>query len=587
MEVQRQPDTFWFNKIMKFKALAKYIEGIEKTSSRNTITELLSSLFKKLSENEIRETIFLLQGRLVPLYESKEFGMAEKLIVNSAIKAFEIEKNKFILELKKIGDIGTTVEYFKNKIVLREQDLSISEVFEKLTLLADAEGKGSQEVKINVLADLISKLDPLSTRYLVRIPIGTMRLGFSDMTILDALSWMTRGDKSLRPQLQYSYHVKPNLGLIATILKRKNGIDKLKEIEPEVFTPIIMMRAERMSSGDEIIKKIGVCAVEPKYDGFRLQIHKKGNEVKMYSRNLDDVSHMYPDIIKGIIKQIKEPSVIIEGEAIGYSPKTGEYLSFQDTVQRKRKYDIETMKKTVPLRLFVFDLLYLGGKSYINQEFKKRREQLEKLVKISSNQIIDTILLAPQTIEDNGSNIEKRFDEAVSKNLEGIIAKKIDGIYKPGAREWNWIKFKKSYSSKIIDTIDCLIMGYDFGKGKRTGFGIGAFLVGVYDKNSDKYVTVAKIGTGLSDDEWRELKKRSENKKTLKKPIIYKTNDQIDCDIWIKPSIVVEIKSDEITKSPLHSAGLALRFPRLERFRDDKLPEDATSLEELKKLYML
>src|SRR3990167_5372822 len=443
---------------MKFKELAKYIEEIEKTSSRNTITELLSSLFKKLSENEIRETIFLLQGRLVPLYESKEFGMAEKLIVNSAVTAFDIEKNKFILELKKIGDIGTAVEYFKNKIVLREQDLSISEVFEKLTILADAEGKGSQEIKINVLADLISKLDPLSTRYLVRIPIGTMRLGFSDMTILDALSWMMRGDKSLRPILQHSYHVKPNLGLIATILKRKNGIDKLKEIEPEVFTPIIMMRAERMSSGDEIIKK-------------------KGNEVKMYSRNLDDVSHMYPDIIEGIIKQIKETSIIIEGEAIGYSPKTGEYLSFKDTVQRKRKYDIETMKMAVPLRLFLFDLLYLGRKSYINQEFKKRRDQLEKLVKISGNQKIDTILLAPQTIENSGSSIEKRFDEAVSKNLEGIIAKKIDGIYKPGAREWNWIKFKKSYSSKIIDTIDCLIMGYDFGKGKRTGFGIGAFLV--------------------------------------------------------------------------------------------------------------
>ena len=571
---------------MKFKELAKYIEEIEKTSSRNTITELLSSLFKKLSENEIRETIFLLQGRLVPLYESKEFGMAEKLIVNSAVTAFDIEKNKFILELKKIGDIGTAVEYFKNKIVLREQDLSISEVFEKLTILADAEGKGSQEIKINVLADLISKLDPLSTRYLVRIPIGTMRLGFSDMTILDALSWMMRGDKSLRPILQHSYHVKPNLGLIATILKRKNGIDKLKEIEPEVFTPIIMMRAERMSSGDEIIKKIGVCAVEPKYDGFRLQIHKKGNEVKMYSRNLDDVSHMYPDIIEGIIKQIKETSIIIEGEAIGYSPKTGEYLSFQDTVQRKRKYDIETMKMAVPLRLFLFDLLYLGRKSYINQEFKKRRDQLEKLVKISGNQKIDTILLAPQTIENSGSSIEKRFDEAVSKNLEGIIAKKIDGIYKPGAREWNWIKFKKSYSSKIIDTIDCLIMGYDFGKGKRTGFGIGAFLVGVYDKKNDSYVTVAKIGTGLTDEEWKELKKRSENKKTLKKPIIYKTNDQIDSDIWIKPSIVVEIKSDEITNSPLHSAGLALRFPRLERFRDDKSPDDVTSFEEVKKLYL-
>lgn len=570
---------------MKFKELAKYIGEIEKTSSRNKITELLSSLFKKLSKDEIKETIFLLQGRLVPLYESKEFGMAEKLIVNSAINSFNINKDDFNLELKKIGDIGITVEHFKNKIHLKEQGLSINEVFQKLTILADAEGKGSQDIKIKILADLISKLDSLSTRYLVRIPIGAMRLGFSDMTILDALSWMMAGDKSLRPLLEHSYHVKPNLGLLGSILKSTHGIDELKKIEPEVFTPIIMMRAERMSSGDEIIKKIGLCAIEPKYDGFRLQIHKKGNQVKMYSRNLDDVSHMYPDIIEGIIKQIKETSVIIEGEAIGYNPNTGEYLSFQDTVQRKRKYDIETMKITIPLRLFVFDLLYFDGKSYINQEFKIRREQLEKIVKISGNKIIDTILLAPQSIEDKGPNIEKKFDDAVSKNLEGIIAKKLDGIYKPGAREWNWIKFKKSYSSKIDDTIDCLIMGYDFGKGKRTNFGIGAFLVGVYDKKNDSYVTVAKIGTGLTDDEWKTLKKRSENKIVMKKPLSYVINDQIICDVWIKPSIVVEIKADEITKSPLHSSGLALRFPRLERFRDDKLPQDSTSIAELKNIY--
>jgi len=570
---------------MEFKELAKYIEEIELTSSRNKITELLSSLFKKLSESEIKETIFLLQGRLVPLYESKEFGMAEKLIVNSAIDTFKIEKDKFNLELQRIGDIGSTVESFKKTNLLKDEHLSISEVFKQLTILADSSGKGSQDTKIKILSNLISKLDPLSTRYLVRIPINTLRLGFSDMTILDSLSWMIKGDKSLRPLLQHSYHVKPNLGNIASILKGKNGIDKLKKMDPEIFTPIIMMRAERMSSGEEIIKKIGICAIEPKYDGFRLQIHKQRNIVKMYSRNLDDVSHMYPDIVEGISKQIKDNSLIIEGEAIGFNPKTGEYLSFQDTVQRKRKYDIESMKKTIPLRLFVFDLLYLDGESYINQEFDIRRKKLEEILKIKTKN--DCIRLAPQTIERSGIEIEKKFDEAVSDNLEGIIAKKTTGIYKPGAREWNWIKFKKSYSSKIDDTIDCLIMGYDFGKGKRTKFGIGAFLAGIYDNKNDVYLTVAKIGTGLTDEEWIELKKRSNKNIIKEKPKSYSINDQIKCDVWIKPSIVVEIKADEITKSPLHSSGLALRFPRLERFRDDKSPADTKSLDELKKLYIL
>lgn len=568
---------------MEFKELAKYIEEIELTSSRNKITELLSSLFKKLSESEISETIFLLQGRLVPLYESKEFGMAEKLIVNSAVDAFKIEKDKFNLELQKIGDIGSTVELFKKINLLNDEHLSINEVFKQLTILADSSGKGSQDTKIKILSNLISKLDPLSTRYLVRIPINTLRLGFSDMTILDSLSWMIKGDKSLRPLLQHSYHVKPNLGNIASILKRKNWEEELKKIEPEVFTPIIMMRAERMSSGEEIIKKIGICAIEPKYDGFRLQIHKQGDKVKMYSRNLDDVSHMYPDIIEGINKQIREKSLIIEGEAIGFNPKTGEYLSFQDTVQRKRKYDIELMKKTIPLRLFVFDLLYLDGKSYINQEFDIRRKKLEEILKIKSKN--NRIRLAPQTIEKTGIEIEKKFDKAVADNLEGIIAKKTTGIYKPGAREWNWIKFKKSYSSKIDDTIDCLIMGYDFGKGKRTKFGIGAFLAGIYDDKNNTYLTVAKIGTGLTDEEWIELKKRSNKNITKQKPKSYIINDQIKSDVWIEPSIVVEIKADEITKSPLHSSGLALRFPRLEKFRDDKQPSDSTNLLELRNIF--
>ncbi|MFH1827125.1 MAG: ATP-dependent DNA ligase [bacterium] len=568
---------------MQFKVLAKYIEEIEKTSSRNKITELLSSLFKKLNKQEIKETIYLLQGRIVPLYESKEFGMAEKLIINSALKAFNLDKNTFNKKFKEIGDLGTTVESFK--IDQPKKELSISDVFESLNKLAEAEGKGSQDIKTDILANLILDLDSLSSKYLVRIPIGAMRLGFSDMTILDSLSWMMKGDKSLRPILQHVYHVKPNLGYIAETLK-DNGLDKLNNVTPEIFTPIIMMRAERMSSGEEIIKKIGKCAIEPKYDGFRLQVHKKGNEVKMYSRNLDDVSFMYPDIKDAVIRHVKAKSVILEGEAIGYNLKTGNYLPFQETVQRKRKYNIDQMRESVPLQLIIFDLLFVDGESYINQQFSKRRKKLKEIIKVQ-NKSGSKLNIAPESIEEEGKHIDKLFDDAIEKNLEGIVAKKLTGVYKPGAREWNWIKFKKSYSSKIKDTIDCVVMGYDYGKGKRTGFGIGAFLVGVYDSKNDKYVTVAKIGTGLSDIEWKELKKRGDSQIVVIKPLNYKTNDQVNCDVWIKPFIVVEIKADEITKSPLHSAELALRFPRLERFRDDKLPEDITLLDELKKLYKL
>ena len=437
---------------------------------------------------------------------------------------------------------------------------------------------------MSLLSTLIRQLDSVSARFLVRIPTGDIRMGFSDMTILDSYSWMIKGDKSLRPMFQKAYHVRPELGFIGRLIKEK-GFKELDKIEPVVFTPIIMMRAERMSSAKEILKQLGECLVESKFDGFRLQIHYQNGQVKLYSRNLEDVSFMYPDIVKGVKEGVNVKNAIFEGEAIGYNPKTKELLPFQETSTRKRKYGIEEKALSIPLKLFVFELLYLNGKNLINSQFSERRKLLESVINPSNNIEKKTVVLAIQEKVSNEIRLEELFDKAVKNKLEGIIAKKIDGVYKPGAREWNWIKYKKSYSSKINDTVDCLVMGYDFGKGKRTNFGIGAFLVGVYDESKEIFVTIAKIGTGLTDEEWRRLKVKSQILKIKPKPNNYFINKLMDCDIWVEPKIVVEIKADEISKSPVHTAGLALRFPRLERFRDDKKPEESTTLNELEKMF--
>ncbi len=590
---------------MKFRELSKLFEEIENTASRLSITHLLSELFKKLEKNEIEKTVYLLQGRLAPLYEKIEFGIAEKTVIKSAASALNIEKKILLEEYKKLGDIGKTVEYFKKNIrSLEEKDLTVIEVYEDLKKLATASGTGSQDIKTKILTNLIRIADPLSSRYLVRIPIGVLRLGFSDMTILDTFSWMLKGDKSLRPILQRYYHVRPDLGYIGYILKTE-GLKGLKKVRPSVFTPILMMRAERLSSGKEIIEKIGKCAVEPKYDGFRLQIHysRKKNEVRLYSRNLENVSYMYPDIVRGVKKEVKAEGVIFEGEAIGFYPHSGNFLPFQDTVQRKRKYNIEEKAKEIPLKFFAFELLYLNGRNLIDVSYIKRRRLLEKNIKLTGDLFKDTILIAPENIVEDEKKLELLFDDSISKGLEGIVAKKLDGIYQPGARGWNWIKFKRSYSSKIEDTIDCLVMGYDYGKGRRAGFGIGAFLVGIYDEKQDKFMTVAKIGTGLSDAEWKQLKVQSSKFKVQKKPNQYDVDKMMECDAWLVPSIVVEIKADEITKSPVHTAGrkmklsksgsafdvdvpgFALRFPRLEKFRDDKRSEDVTTLKEMEAMF--
>jgi len=578
---------------MKFSKLAVFFEKIEKTSSRLEITRLLADLFKELSPEEIEKTIYLLQGRVAPLYQATEFGVAEKTIIKSIVLALNLDKRFFENKYKEIGDLGKIVESFKKEIhSLEEKDLSIIEVFSDLNKMAHSAGQGSQELKTNILAHLIRQIDPISSRYLVRIPIATMRLGFSDMTILDGFSWMIAGDKSLRPIIEKAYHVRPDLGFIGRVIKEK-GIKGLDEVKPKIFTPIIMMRAERLSSGKEIIEQIGRCAIESKYDGFRLQVHYQNNQVRLYSRNLEDASFMYPDLVEAIKKEIKVKDIIFEGEAIGFNPKTGEFLPFQETVQRKRKYDIKAKAIEIPLKLFAFELLYLNGKDYINFPHEQRRKALETVIKKTKALDRRAILLAEEIVVEDEKKIELLFDEALAKGLEGIIAKKLDGVYKPGARGWNWIKFKRSYSAKIKDSIDCLVMGYDSGKGKRADFGIGAFLVGIYNEKVDKYLTMAKIGTGLTDEEWREIKRRCDKFKAEKKPALYEVDKMMEVDQWVKPFLVVEIKADEITRSPVHTAGremkpsksgLALRFPRLLKFRDDKRPEDATTLGEVQKM---
>lgn len=591
---------------MKFRELAKYFEKIEHTSSRLEITYILAELFQFLSSEEIDKTLYLLQGRIAPLFNNLEFAMAEKMVLKSIATALNCEQSLFESTYKKNGDLGQTVEQFRTQIQLfdEQKDLSIQEVYAQLLSITKSSGEGSQIKKINILAQLIRQLDPVSTRYVVRIPIGIMRLGFSDMTILDAFSWMIQKDKQLRTQIQEAYHVRPDIGYIGKILK-ENGIQGIQDVKPVVGTPIIMMRAERMSSGSEIIKQIGTCASQPKYDGFRLQIHysKKENIVKIFSRNLEEVSVMFPDVIQGIKKEVFAQEVILEGEAIGFNSQTGTFLPFQETVQRKRKYDIDQKAESIPLKLFAFELLYVDGQSYVKSDYERRRKKLNSILKGQGNIFEETIILAPEKIIHSPQDIEIEFDDAISKGLEGIIAKKLNGFYQPGARGWNWIKYKKSYSVKVEDTIDCVIMGYDFGKGKRSDFGIGAFLVGIYDDKLDMFCTIAKIGTGLSDEEWKKLKTKSEKFSVKKIPRNYLVDKLMYCDVWISPSIVVEIRADEISRSPVHTAGrllkqsisgssfivespgFALRFPRLEKFRDDKAPTDATTLKEMKDIF--
>lgn len=563
--------------------ISLFFDRIEKTSSRLAITELLVQIYQQISAEEISQVSYLLQGRVSPPYDKHDFGLADRLVFKAFVGAFSLSEKEVRKEWQKGGDLGEVVEEHRkvaHSLFESDKKLSVSEVYQVLYRLTQQSGTGSQDAKLSILADLFAKLDPISCRFVVRIVTGKLRLGFSDMTVLDAFSWMLTGNKSLRKEIERAYNVHPDLGFIGRTLKEK-GIAGLKSTKPVSGIPILMAKAERVPRPEDIFEKIGSCAIEPKYDGFRLQVHVKKDGVRIFTRNLDDVAYMYPDIAEAAQLELQGHEVIIEGEAIGYDPKTDHYLPFQETVQRKRKYDIASKREEIPLRLFAFDLLYCDGVSFLTTGYQDRKKKLHEILSKKAT----TIQITKEQVVTTALEIDKLFQKAISEGLEGIMAKKLDGAYEAGARGWNWIKFKHSYSSRLNDTIDCLVMGYDLGQGKRTSFGIGAFLVGIFDPKSDRYMTVAKIGTGLTDEEWRFLRTECNKITVATQPTEYDVKKELTIDAWVRPSLVVEIRADELTRSTMHTAGLALRFPRLERFRADKGAQDITQLPEIIRMF--
>ena len=531
--------------------------------------------------------------------------MAEKTMIKAMALSLNLKSQEIASKYKEKGDLGEVMAFFKKQKKVKNP-LLILQVYDLLLKISQEKGEGSVERKTRKMAYLLSRIDSLSAKYLARIPLNKLRLGFSEMTILDALSWMVRKDKSGRPELERAFNVLANIGKVASIFK-KGGFKSIKKIKSEVGVPIRAAKAERLSTPKEILKKMnGHCVLEPKYDGFRVQIHfdkfkkeiikgqanenlflftkkNKSSFVRIFSRNLDNTTLMFPDIVKAV-QSLAVKNVIFDGEAVAYNPRTNKLLDFQKTAQRKRKYGIDKKIKEMPLRVFIFDILYLNGEDLLVKSLKQRRKLLESVFqnsKIDKNKLV----LTPQKKVIREADFNSLFQQSVREGLEGLMAKKLDATYQAGARNFNWVKYKVAMQSELADTIDCVVMGYYQGRGKRTAFGLGAFLVGIFSKGN--FLTVSKIGTGLTDKQLKKVFKILTKLKVENKPLEYIVNKNLNPDVWCRPELVVEIEADTITKSPIHSAGLALRFPRLKRFREDKDAIQVTTLKELKNLTKL
>lgn len=578
---------------MKLKEFSNYLEKLDQTSKRLEMTDILSELISELHKDEIRIGIYLSLGMLKAPFEDLKFNFADKQMIKTLAVFLDMSPEEISSSYAKLGDLGSVIEkYFSKK---DSKNLSLIECYEKLEEIAKDEGNGSQDRKSKKIINLLSDVDALSAKYIVRIILGNNRLGFTELTVIDGLCKFLN-DKKLKEKIEGAFNRFPDIGYIAEKIK-EHGISGVNKIKIKPGVPIQPQRAQRLSSPEEIIEKMGHVWCEYKFDGTRVQLHldkskktksddlfetKEDYLVKTFTRNLEETTHQYPDVIEDAKKQLDVDSVILDGEAIGFNKETNEYLPFQETIQRKRKHNVSEIAKQIPLKYLVFDILYLNGEETLEMPLIERRKLLNKIVKKGGNIEIDAHMETSDPME-----VAEFFDEAKRKKLEGIMVKKPDSLYEAGARAFSWIKFKRHEADEASDTLDVAVLGYFYGKGVRSEFGIGGFLVGIYDKETQSFKSISKIGSGLTDEEWVKIKKDCDEISLNEKPKDYDVSKDMYPDVWVKPKIVVVVRADEVSISPIHTAGIALRFPRLMSFREDKSPTDTTTIEEIKTIYNL
>ncbi len=577
---------------MRYSLIADGYEKIEATAKRLEMTDLLVKLLKQTPKDLIDKVVYLTQGKLYPDFVGIEIGIAEKLAIRAVAKATGYSEKEIEESVKKTGDLGDTTEKFLEKKTQRtffQEPLTVHMVYANLDKMAKAEGPGSIELKISLLAGLLANATPKEGKYVIRTVTGSLRLGIADMTVLDALAVAFGGGKDARKYLERAYNISSDLGRVAkTVVEQGMGI--VKKFEVSLGEPIRPMQAERLSSPIEILEKLGgKCIAEFKYDGERIQAHKKGDQVTLFSRRLENITDQYPDSCELLKNHVQAENAIVEAECVAVDPDTGEMRPFQELMHRRRKYGIKEAMEEYPISLFMFDALYVDGKDLTLESYPIRRRNLEKIIEQS-----DHIKVADYIVTDNLDELERFFEKAVESGCEGLVCKSVtkDAVYQAGARGWLWIKYKRDYKSEMADTVDLVVVGAFHGRGKRAGT-YGALLLAAYNPKIDMFETVTKCGTGFTDEDLKKLPKIMEKHQIPHRHP--RVNSTLNADIWFEPKVVIETLGAEITLSPIHvcamnairkGSGLAIRFPRFTgNYRLDKSAEDATSVKEIIEMY--
>ena len=587
--------------MMQFGDLAEVFDRLEKTSSRLEMTDILAEFFRNVKPEEIRKTIYLSVGRLHPDFVPLELGMADKLVLK-AIASVSGRRSEEVEDLwTKTGDPGEVAEMLiakKKQMTLFSEPLSFQNVIEGLTAIENASGKDSQDKKMKLLARMLHDSSPLEARYLCRIVTGRMRVGAGTMTAMDALA-SAFASKEDRPDIERAFNITCDMGLVAETLA-SGGLDAVKGIEVSVGNPVKVMLAERLRSLPEIMERLGgKCAFEYKYDGIRVQAHIKkgpGGFVKLFSRRLEDLTSNFPDIGEALLRQLKGREAIVEGECVAYDPDTGTLQPFQNVTHRRKKHGMEKAVEDIPVRIFLFDMLYYDGEDYTLKPYSFRRMRLESSFKDDDSERYDRIGYTSRAIIDSDEKAQEFFDGAIAARCEGIMAKSLseDSVYRAGSRGFLWIKYKKDYTQALVDSFDLTVVGEFYGMGKRAGK-YGALLMAAYDPDTGRFGTACKLGTGFDDAFLDAMPGLLEKYRCETKPA--SLDAEMVPDVWFIPGVVLEVTAADISLSPIHTiaygtvkedAGLGLRFPRFTgRVRDDKTPEQCTTASEIVEFYRM
>ena len=603
------------NSKITFNEVSKVFETIESIASRNETTEILASFYRRLSGEEGEILSYLILGRVAPFFVNSEFNYSEKSLI-SLLEKYAKAKNidiKIQEERNRLGDIGNTVKLFSERLGFSTKEIDLFTVYDTLWSIVKTEGSGSVERKNAIILETLQSLSPVEAKYFVRVICGQLRFGMSFKTLLDVFSFVVNGDKSLRPDLDRAYGVCADIGYIYSCVAQKNSFDaleSLKNVKIQPGIPVMPRLVERVGSFEETFERTGSPAlVQPKFDGLRCQIHKYERkdfeyreyvwkkylskkdvglfeqtssdiEIKLFTRNLEDVSEMFPEIVESA-RAISDKSFILDSEVLGY--KDGRFLPFQETMQMRRKYSVVDTSKDIPVKGMVFDILFLNGNDLTQEDTRKRVDTLNKIEVGGSLEICES-----KEVLDL-ETLMKIFNENVEKGYEGVIVKMLSGGYLPGVRNYDWIKLKKSMMNSLVDTLDLVCVGYYYGSGRRSDFGIGAVLGALYNENTDSFEAICKVGTGFSDDLFKKIKEQFEGKAVSRPPNVLCPTTLVP-DVWVNPEVVFTVEADEVTKrigEENIGGGFSLRFPRLVEWNRDKSANDATRISEVEEMFLM